>query len=262
MAFDELWRHPVRGSDDCVPLHLLVRELCCEAKVRELDFTRVTEQDVVRLDVPVEAMQAVDVAECLQCLDHDIGHLGLRQADLLLEDCGEGAARHVLEDDPQLVITAERINELHNVRVLALLLDVNLGDEVLDVLGSDLHLLDGNLPVVPAVGGGEHFSERPLADLAHIDKDQVGVTARVELLCLGQAELVRQLAVQEAKRLATLLRLHALGLEVQDIDHLVAVLQCIFFGDSRRLEHFGPLRGEAEELALVRVQADVHAVLH
>lgn len=57
-ASDELRRHPIRRSYDGAPLVLLLRQAYCKAEVGNLHRAVEAHQDIVRLDVAVQAVLA------------------------------------------------------------------------------------------------------------------------------------------------------------------------------------------------------------
>ena len=50
---DDFWRHPVGGPNEGVPLAHGVAQLCCHAKVSNLDLPCLCQQNVAALDVSV-----------------------------------------------------------------------------------------------------------------------------------------------------------------------------------------------------------------
>lgn len=62
-AADEFWCHPVRRANHTLAFVLLLRQADSETKVRDLNCATEVYQNVVRLDVAVQAVLAVQVRE-------------------------------------------------------------------------------------------------------------------------------------------------------------------------------------------------------
>ena len=282
LAADELGGHPVRGADDGVALLLLGGELGGVAKVGELDGAVGAEEDVVRLDVAVDAVEAVDVRERAERVADDVRDVALAQTHDVkgLEDVGETAATHVLHDDPHLLVGRhEAVDVVDDVGVVARLHDADLGREQLGVVAVHLHDLHGDDAPVALVLRHEHLARRALADLRKLVKERLRVLLRHQLLqrqrraLLGQrlAELVAGRRSSTDRGTCTtsgsstgrlLLELLAPRLKLEDVEHGLLVRRLLLLGDATGLEHALPLGREAHKAAARRIKVDVEVVRH
>lgn len=138
----------------------------------------------------MDTVQLVNVQQGLEGLVGGEGHLRLGHLHRveLLEHLGEAAAAHELHHDPELVLDNVRGVVVDNVRVAARLHDRDLGDEQLETLAVELHLLDGDL-VARLVERKEHLAGGTLADLLHVAVDLVRVVFADQLVCRGRGRV-------------------------------------------------------------------------
>lgn len=147
LAADDFGRHPVRRADDRLALLRVLVELCGIAKVRELHIAVHGEQDVVRLDVAVDARVLVDVAECAQHTPEDVADLplGEKQLPVQLEQIRQRSAVHVFHAHPKLVLDEIAVVVGDDVGVLALLHDAHFDGDQLGALFGQRHLFQRDL---------------------------------------------------------------------------------------------------------------------
>jgi hypothetical protein len=102
---DNLWGHPERGPNECVPQSR--RELGGDTEIGELDFSRSGEKNVGGFDITVDGALVVEVVETEEEFAADDGDVGFRK-DTSFEEIETRTALEELHDDPQLVVDHER----------------------------------------------------------------------------------------------------------------------------------------------------------
>lgn len=60
---DNLRRHPERRPDECVPLRFDISELCGDSEIRQFDLSGMREENICRLDIPVNLSFVVQVIQ-------------------------------------------------------------------------------------------------------------------------------------------------------------------------------------------------------
>mmetsp|Transcript_2659 Transcript_2659/g.8068 ORF Transcript_2659/g.8068 Transcript_2659/m.8068 type:complete len:421 (-) Transcript_2659:254-1516(-) len=104
-----------------------------QAKVGELHVAKLVQEQVVRLDVPVDVAPLVDALQGQHCLrDVELG-LPLRQRVPPHQQRHHVAAGEVLRNQVQKLLVLERVVQLHDVRGADLHQDIPLGLDVLDL---------------------------------------------------------------------------------------------------------------------------------
>eukprot|EP00281_Chroomonas_sp_CCMP1168_P023893 CAMPEP_0206224642 /NCGR_PEP_ID=MMETSP0047_2-20121206/7135_1 /ASSEMBLY_ACC=CAM_ASM_000192 /TAXON_ID=195065 /ORGANISM="Chroomonas mesostigmatica_cf, Strain CCMP1168" /LENGTH=145 /DNA_ID=CAMNT_0053647613 /DNA_START=589 /DNA_END=1028 /DNA_ORIENTATION=+ len=92
--------------------------LHAEAEVRDLDSPLGVDQDVIALDVPVDASHVVQVPHCLKARLHKPRDLRLLHLKFLLghglQQARKGAPVHELHRDPQALVKHVALNILHH----------------------------------------------------------------------------------------------------------------------------------------------------
>mmetsp|Transcript_7683 Transcript_7683/g.21869 ORF Transcript_7683/g.21869 Transcript_7683/m.21869 type:complete len:222 (+) Transcript_7683:242-907(+) len=153
--------------------HGLVRaaKAACEAKVRKLDHPGRGNEDVARLEIPVEHPARVEEAEALQHHARDALNVRRSQLDTRLARVEDGLQvggqelQH--ETHPPLLIAHKDIQQRHQVLVLELPHETYLSEGTerdpfkLVLRGKDL--LHGDLQPVAAAGGQAHGPEGSFA---------------------------------------------------------------------------------------------------
>ena len=159
------WSHPVRRADHSRALHLALIDLRAEAEIREFDTPLHAQEDVVGLDIPMDDTLAVQELQPMQRLATDGANLALGH-HIKCHDIRQTPALHVLHDDPQVALHQERVHEVDDILVPAVLHDQDLvDDEILLGLLLEVHLFDGNALVRPDFVGGVDATGGALADL-------------------------------------------------------------------------------------------------
>mmetsp|Transcript_219 Transcript_219/g.855 ORF Transcript_219/g.855 Transcript_219/m.855 type:complete len:421 (-) Transcript_219:283-1545(-) len=104
-----------------------------QAKVGELHVAKLVQEQVVRLDVPVDVAPLVDALQGQHCLRNVELGLPLRQRVPPHQQRHHVAAGEVLRNQVQKLLVLERVVQLHDVRGADLHQDIPLGLDVLDL---------------------------------------------------------------------------------------------------------------------------------
>jgi len=101
MSLNQLRCHPIGRPYNCVSSVLLLRQLCRKSKIGQFDFGVVPKENVVGLNVSVEPMQAVHVAQRFQSLSANERDLRFAEhyRGELLEDSRQRSGSHILENN-------------------------------------------------------------------------------------------------------------------------------------------------------------------
>lgn len=133
----------------------------------------------------MNAMERVNVREAPECFLANPGNMLFFHLDMfeLLKNFGKATAAHELHGHPQLIFDAERVIVSDDIRMLALLHNVNLCRKQLDVLCIQSHLLDGHFLLGSGTGGQEYFSGGTLTNLPWFEVKLGGVLFADQLIC-------------------------------------------------------------------------------
>eukprot|EP00760_Papus_ankaliazontas_P039570 PhM_4_TR9646/c0_g1_i1/m.72742 len=116
-----LGRQVVRGAAQGLRHVERVRELLREAEVAELRDAAARDEDVRRLEVAVEDVVRVHVAQREQDLDHPLEHLVLAEGTVLLDGVLDAALEvpglGVLHHDEERAVVLQCLDDLHDVGV-------------------------------------------------------------------------------------------------------------------------------------------------
>lgn len=132
-AADQLGRHPERRADHRLPTILLLGKSDREAEIAELDLALGVDQHVVRFDVAVQLVVAMQVRQRLQDVPTHVRDVLLLEVDVLAENLRQTARVHELHRDPEAVVPQKTVAKTHQVRVVAQTLHRQLVLQVLQV---------------------------------------------------------------------------------------------------------------------------------
>jgi hypothetical protein len=168
---DDLRRHVGGGAAEGVDGGGLLAAQT-EAEVDQLQLPVAVDEDVLRLDVPVDDVQLVQVRQCL--CDHQQKLLGLLLWQTVLwlgeQVVVEGVGAAILQDEVEFGLRLDDVDEFGDGGVAELGQDVDLPLQVLDLVGLvDALLLvdlDGDLLVGALVKPHTHSPIRALPQLS------------------------------------------------------------------------------------------------
>eukprot|EP01085_Mycamoeba_gemmipara_P005538 Mycagemm_TRINITY_DN8398_c0_g1::TRINITY_DN8398_c0_g1_i1::g.5538::m.5538 type:complete len:155 gc:universal TRINITY_DN8398_c0_g1_i1:925-461(-) len=115
----------------------------------------------------------MNIYETLETLKANTSNVPLLHLHLieLLEDLSQAAAVHKLHHHPQLLFHDVGVNVVDDVAVVRILHDRNLGQEELQILVGERHLLDGNTPASDGLHGHEDLTRSTLANFLGVRVD-------------------------------------------------------------------------------------------
>ena len=179
---------PPRG--DVIRVRGLRSDLPRQSKISQLDDV-VGDEEVLRLEVPVEVPMLVQIRDGLQNLIYPTSHAALGEVLVPVLDLLVQVLRHVLEHEVQLIVFPNHLRqvdasakgrgwekrhrdgthllELHYVRVIELpeRFDLTQSHALLPRVKLALHLLDGNDLVALPVGRLPHTPVRSISELLY-----------------------------------------------------------------------------------------------
>ena len=117
---DRFGREVERRAAECRRPVLLADVLLGEAKVRELDVAVVVDQDALGLEVPVDDVQLVQLAERQRQLRQEELRLGDGEGLLVAQVVVELTALDEVDDEVELIRRREGVVKLHEERVVHL----------------------------------------------------------------------------------------------------------------------------------------------
>ena len=125
---DHLRREVVKGTAEGLPP--VVGGVHTPPEIRNLDLAVNTDEDVLGLNVPVDDVLAVQVAESRRHLGNILGRLGLGETVLLAEVLVQLALARELEDQEDAFAVMEVTEELEDVGVAEVALDFDLSADL------------------------------------------------------------------------------------------------------------------------------------
>mmetsp|Transcript_6196 Transcript_6196/g.10094 ORF Transcript_6196/g.10094 Transcript_6196/m.10094 type:complete len:286 (+) Transcript_6196:177-1034(+) len=156
-GLDDLGGHPVGRSDDRQSLCLLLVQLCSISEISDLDATVEGDHDVVGLDITMDDLLFVQVAETSDGLSQDQGDLRLGHLSSGSDDLRQILSVDQLHSNPKDTVDEETVVELDDGRVAAHAHEHDLVDQDLLVdLAIDDDLLDGDLVSSGVLSGQIH----------------------------------------------------------------------------------------------------------
>mmetsp|Transcript_24372 Transcript_24372/g.70101 ORF Transcript_24372/g.70101 Transcript_24372/m.70101 type:complete len:311 (-) Transcript_24372:1790-2722(-) len=188
VAVDDLRGDVVGGAADGLALLVGAGQAGGETKVSDLDVEVLVEEEVAELEVAVDDVDVVHVADGVEELLHVVLDLRLRESLPSLDHFVHGLVVAQLEKDVAVDLVLEEVLVLADIVVFEAAVDLDLGLELLSGpgldevgLGDDL---DGVVPVGVEAGAPVHLGKAALAEKPSSDVAMDGVSVAAGLLAM------------------------------------------------------------------------------